>query len=134
MLNKDEGISRAELEEFCSAIKKHIETIELQVIRNIKLTLETIHEPCCLSSKHLIEHAQEGVEKCFERIESLEGHLKQYHELMLGTCPIELEKTIRANMHGKIPHKCPVCEGMGGFLSTEPNTCHACEGKGIVWG
>lgn len=34
----------------------------------------------------------------------------------------------------KSPHKCPVCEGKGGFLSTDPNKCHACAGTGIVWG
>lgn len=32
------------------------------------------------------------------------------------------------------PNKCPVCVGMGGFVSTEPNECPACDGKGIVWG
>jgi len=36
----------------------------------------------------------------------------------------------------KKPHKCPVCEGQGGFYisGTMDSECHACEGKGIVWG
>lgn len=52
----------------------------------------------------------------------------------------------------QIPHKCPVCQGAGDFqvLSVEDiqalgvsrtdglgrkfTKCHACEGKGIVWG
>jgi DnaJ-class molecular chaperone len=45
----------------------------------------------------------------------------------------------------QIPHKCPVCEGCGngkGTKESNPNfdfhmeyaSCHACEGKGILWG
>jgi hypothetical protein len=42
----------------------------------------------------------------------------------------------------KRPFKCPVCEGSGqllviqdGSASTPPTkACHACEGKGLVWG
>ncbi len=41
---------------------------------------------------------------------------------------------------GKIPHKCPVCNGEGkkphsredGEIRWEP--CHACGGSGILWG
>jgi hypothetical protein len=46
---------------------------------------------------------------------------------------------------GKTPHKCPVCEGSGKLMTANKNkdayanyavetNCHACEGKGIVWG
>lgn len=43
----------------------------------------------------------------------------------------------------RAPHKCPVCEGnpsgsissyIGGERQVEKIHCHACEGKGIVWG
>lgn len=36
----------------------------------------------------------------------------------------------------KKPHKCPVCDGIGGtkVSGTIDEECHACEGKGIVWG
>jgi len=56
---------------------------------------------------------------------------------------LQLEK--ETNTHWKLlsdlmpkldrkPHKCPVCDGAGGFLSSHPNQCIPCEGKGIVWG
>lgn len=70
---------------------------------------------------------------------------------------IELEKTVTqlvdkiaeiANFYykeKKTPFKCPVCEGCGnskGQIEPNPNfefsmkyaSCHACEGKGVVWG
>lgn len=76
------------------------------------------------------------------RLAVFEDHMKRYHELMLGTSPIELEKTIRANMRVKAPHKCPVCDGAGCLSFRNPPLtlndikpdCHGCEGKGIVWG
>lgn len=34
----------------------------------------------------------------------------------------------------KKPHRCPVCDGFGELILVEKNTCHACEGTGIVWG
>lgn len=45
----------------------------------------------------------------------------------------------------KKPHKCPVCYGQGSFIleslqeainnnGCKLKSCHACEGKGIVWG
>lgn len=36
----------------------------------------------------------------------------------------------------KTPHKCPVCEGLGGtkISGTIDEECHSCQGKGIVWG
>lgn len=96
------------------------------------------------------------LEKAFlaakERVEMLEKHLRSYHELILGACPIELEKTIRDNMRGKIPHKCPVCDFSGAIqlesmeeitrfkdvMKTDDGRyfiwCKSCEGKGIVWG
>jgi hypothetical protein len=40
--------------------------------------------------------------------------------------------------HAKLntPHKCPVCDGKGGFYisGTMDEECNACKGKGIVWG
>jgi hypothetical protein len=42
---------------------------------------------------------------------------------------------------GKTPHKCPVCQGSGrvyGYLTTtagaQSTECHACGGKGVLWG
>lgn len=37
------------------------------------------------------------------------------------------------------PHKCPVCEGSGKYSNPHgeegvANTCHGCDGTGIVWG
>ncbi len=98
-----------------------------------------------------IENFNKRIEKLNDRVEclekhiiSLKDHIKRYHELILGTCPIDLEKTIRSNMKDKTPHKCPVCEGN----CMRPNPlvviknekmpinldCIVCEGKGIVWG
>lgn len=117
--------------------------------------LENFHN----QSNLLIDHAQIGIEKCFERIKNLEKaivttndktkmlheHIISYHELMLGICPIDLEKTIQRNMRGKKPYKCPVCYGNGEnkLASIEEmlannnkmyKSCGACQGKGIVWG
>ena len=35
----------------------------------------------------------------------------------------------------KFPHKCPICDGQGGFYisGTMDSKCESCE-KGIVWG
>lgn len=79
-----------------------------------------------------------GIEDLNTDVMYLKQHIKQYHELVLGACPLDIEKTIRENMKGKLPHKCPVCEGSGGVKHPltgliVPAKCHACEGKGIVW-
>ncbi len=34
----------------------------------------------------------------------------------------------------KIPHRCPICDGLGKATLFVHGTCLVCEGKGIVWG
>jgi hypothetical protein len=58
------------------------------------------------------------------RIEKLERHFSGDYQLIASQ---------------KIPHKCPLCEGIGYWHSVENNIasggqCKSCEGKGIVWG
>lgn len=77
--------------------------------------------------------------------------IAEYHRLVLGACPIDIEKTIKENMRGKSPHKCPICEGERSIrieptyyvtknpmdqrhLAPKIQECLSCEGKGIVWG
>src|ERR1700753_716664 len=110
----------------------------------------------CLDVEKELENYRQyktSIEDLETDVMHLKEHIKQYHELMLGACPLDIEKTIRENMKGKSPFKCPVCEGFGRRYA-DPNrplsgienafmpryesglqyrSCHACEGKGVVW-
>lgn len=79
-----------------------------------------------------------------ERLDNLEKNISRYHELVLGACPIDIEKNIRVNIKGKAPHKCPVCGGNGlkwditdnqglPWPTSQKIDCRSCAGKGIVW-
>ena len=62
-------------------------------------------------------------------------------------CTVHYVPDVRAEWLGKTPHRCPVCGGKcivpAGFYDRvgvqwnvadrEPETCRACNGKGIVW-
>jgi DnaJ-class molecular chaperone len=57
---------------------------------------------------------------------------EEIRDLGEAVCELQEPKT------GKVPHKCPVCEGTGGVRHPitgliMPMKCHACEGKGILW-
>ncbi len=98
--------------------------------------------------QQLIVHAQEGIEKCFERIERLEldhlDKLSPYAYVTLNTKLQELEteiNTVRAlgsrAFHPSRPHKCPVCDGRGKLWPQGTigyDRCEPCEGKGVLWG
>jgi len=94
----------------------------------------------------LIKYAEEGLEKCFERIEKLEAKLIEIEKHFSGDYQLISTKLT--------PHKCPVCDGRIKIL-IDPSTplsgiqamfgkrdlngmyyedCNACESKGIVWG
>lgn len=103
----------------------------------------------CHNPDSLLHDLNHGLAKCFERVEKLEDKLEEesdnieQHAEFINNIYKKINKLEREiqNMgtaisikYDKKPHKCPVCEGMGGFLSTEPNMCPACDGKGIVWG
>lgn len=98
---------------------------------------------------HLIKHCQEGIEKCFERIEKLEDMARERANLInyksylqLSDRIFSLEKSIENYRGYKTPHKCPVCDGIGIsrnhlFLiegEIADVRCICCEGKGAVWG
>lgn len=101
-----------------------------------------------------IENLEERIHQLENELQKYAEHLKTYHELMLGACPFDIEKTIRENMKGKIPHKCPICDGLGRHY-VDPNRplsgienafmpkdergfqyriCQACKSSGIIWG
>lgn len=77
-----------------------------------------------------------------KRIDDIEAQLKRIN--------VEFEKIAVAISFssGKMPHKCPVCEGEGknknklvmdgivgpSTISMKNPECNSCEGKGIVWG
>lgn len=54
----------------------------------------------------------------------------------------QLEDNINKNIlsSNKSPHKCPVCDGSGRYklataqCASDTRDCHACEGKGVIWG
>lgn len=84
-----------------------------------------------------LDGLEQNYPSLWRRIKSIEEHLKEYHEIILGACPLEIEKLNR-----KIPHKCPVCDGKRLDLSNpipgsgglKWDVCLICKGKGIVWG
>lgn len=67
------------------------------------------------------------------RIEKLENDLHNHYKNVADLISnISISK--------KIPYKCPVCLGTGRYKLATANCpsdikdCHACEGKGVVWG
>lgn len=99
------------------------------------------------SIEHKIEHLYDGVEKCFERIESIEAEPKvklSYHDSVFER--IKKLEEMQKNMltcpniiwakYNKTPHCCPVCDGKGQWFEEPSNEyhCNSCDGKGIVWG
>lgn len=68
-----------------------------------------------------------------QRITELEGRIKE-SERFQDITHAQYQKVIT----GKIPHKCPVCDGSAGVKHPLtglllPACCHACEGKGFIW-
>lgn len=132
-----DGIANAEIE-----INKHY-------IKMLKLEKEKIN----LARDQLLNYLLERLEKveerlanpinfdwCKERIEKLENQLSDWE------CE-EFYFKNKLRSHDSKPHECPVCKGKGkdkNKLIAEPYdqeikiwvnpNCHACEGKGIVWG
>lgn len=81
------------------------------------------------------------------RIERLEHRYtdltKGQHPTLLQERIEKLEKQIQdmrgLSLHPTKPFKCPICEGLGGVKHPltgwlVPAKCHACEGKGVLWG
>ncbi len=118
-----------------AAIEKNIQdVVRLRELENIQAETRL----CRLESDRLGEQLDQKVWKFLtEKVDGLETEINVVRAL--GS---------RA-FHPKKPHKCPVCEGKG-IIST-PDTirfdiviaqsekigwsaCHACEGKGVLWG
>ena len=107
-----------------------------------------------LSRIRKIEDKHKFLESNWVAIKRLEEDIKQFNEIdssRLETINILISKiskleeiTKRINeddiKSGKIPYKCPVCQGMGksnyALLSIPPiyPICPSCEGKGVIWG
>jgi hypothetical protein len=86
---------------------------------------------------------------------NINERIDTYHKLVLGACPIDIEKEIRNNMDktdtemskqypqpfkAMKPHKCPVCDGKGERITKGCSTvaefienCYSCKATGIVW-
>ncbi|HWY33269.1 MAG TPA: hypothetical protein VNX68_01405 [Nitrosopumilaceae archaeon] len=91
-----------------------------------------------------VDNKNKSVDELKERIEKLEGitdfkkleacifNGAQTH-LSILKCESEIKKL---RNDGLKPHRCPLCDGLGGtkISGTIDEECHACEGKGIVWG
>jgi|SRR5579863_491055 len=74
-----------------------------------------------------------------DRLDKLESYcalikINDFRELC-----VKMAQDLNENL-GKIPHKCPVCDGSGRYklatalCASDIINCHSCEGKGIVWG
>lgn len=64
-----------------------------------------------------------------KRIEKLEKQIANWEEEFYF-----LKDKLRC--YDKKPHKCPLCDGLGGtkISGTIDEYCNVCDGKGIVWG
>lgn len=84
-----------------------------------------------------IKSANGRIEKLQNRIQELEihknhqidenrksfKHINDVEKLFYDEC---INRDLQSS---KKPHKCPVCGGIWEYTN-----CHACEGKGIIWG
>lgn len=96
-----------------------------------------------------IEDLETDVMYLKEGIIALHDHIKTYHELVLGACPIDIEKTIRKNMKNSDPIEIEIHEmkqqieclfiSLKGvetkirgniFQPLKPHTCPVCQGSG----
>ena len=89
----------------------------------------------------VLDHAKD-IKVLHGKIDRLENRFQEYNELVLGACPLEIQKMYKKSH----PHKCPVCEGIGKkdfpkyhvdgvpVVHLTNENCKPCEGKGIVWG
>lgn len=105
-----------------------------------------------ININNLLLHAQEGIEKCFERIEKLEKSLNLTDKNSIHILG-KINK-LEQSSPGKKPHKCPVCDGTLRNM-VDPNKqlsfgekvllkrdsngipyfdCLICNSEGIVWG
>jgi hypothetical protein len=80
------------------------------------------------------KHEKEGVEYGNEFEEINKKITQQLSEINFSINHILCD--LDTGYRNKKPHKCPVCDGIGGtkVSGTIDEECHACEGKGIVWG
>lgn len=72
-----------------------------------------------------------------------EENINNIHKRIDGLETVMFEFSVRTRiMESKSPCKCPLCDGIGKKciigeirgLPIKAEICHACEGKGIVWG
>lgn len=86
------------------------------------------------------------IKNLFKKHKQVLGLLNTYHdrsESRLEKLEEIIQRIYEDDMKaGRKPHKCPVCDGVAinceigkiHGLPIKSNKCHACEGKGIVWG
>ena len=97
-----------------------------------------------------INHTQDGIEKCFNRIEKIEGDLNhvpsfEYIDEKLKKLENKIEAIgdisdainrmieLAQDTDEKKPYVCPLCKGEGTPIHYAM-TCTVCDDKGIVWG
>jgi hypothetical protein len=88
-------------------------------------------------SVHVIHTMRQTIEAwqkgCEVLIVELQSRIKELEEMQKSM--ISMPNMVWAKYH-KTPYKCPVCDGYAGTVlnGVIDEHCHACEGKGILWG
>ena len=102
----------------------------------------------CKSLEDRIEKLEKFDSYDCEVISNLIKRIEKLEETLSNSIKDNLLKNIEIARLNERPHKCPVCEGQGKDTNRlvvdevkKPSTinmknpdCHACNGKGIVWG
>lgn len=123
--------------------KNYFENINSRIENLEKYKSKKIHEDTKISTiideledfkKRQVEWNQ-NIRKEIDDLDNFTDSLSKNFEDEIN----ELYKNIRKLeklVKDKKPHKCPICDGLGGFYvsGTMDEQCHSCNGKGIVWG
>lgn len=79
---------------------------------------------------HMRRSNRENIREITLRQDYIENYVKECFEVLVGACPLEIERLYR-----KKPHRCPVCDGKGKNDQTMrvDEKCHPCKGLGVLW-
>lgn len=126
-------------------LTQRIVILETETEKNDEMVGEIGKLKSSKAEASLVAHHYIEVSK---KLECLEDNLSKLRKEFESKLEVDLEKW--REYYSKVyvkktPHKCPICDGTGNLKKAtreNPNfdfyveyaSCHACDGKGVVWG